>query len=68
MSLELTNSKGVDIANELAVPLVRAGFPIYVRFDYQKKPIVGYRGAELLIYDIPNAILDCQYPDDRTQQ
>ena len=50
------------------IPLVRAGSPIYDRFGYQKKPIVGYRGAELLLYDVANAILDYQYPDDRTQQ
>jgi len=31
----------MDIANEVGVPLVRAGFPIYDRFCYQKKPIVG---------------------------
>ena len=40
----------------------------YDRFGYQKKPIVGCRGAELLFYDIANAILDYQYPGDRTQQ
>jgi nitrogenase molybdenum-iron protein beta chain len=68
LDLIIGHSKGVDIANEIGVPLVRAGFPIYDRFGYQKKPIVGYRGAELLLYDIANAILDYQYPDDRTQQ
>ena len=47
-------SKGVDTANGIGVPLMRAGFPIYDRFGYQKRPIVGYRGVELLLYDIAN--------------
>lgn len=68
LDLIIGHSKGKDIASELDVPLVRAGFPVYDRFGYQKKPIVGYRGAELLLYDIVNAILDYRYPDDRTQQ
>ncbi|MEW6172643.1 MAG: nitrogenase component 1 [Bacillota bacterium] len=68
LDLIIGNSKGVDIARELEVPIVRAGFPIYDRFGYQKRPIVGYRGAELLLYEIANAVLDYRYPDDRTQQ
>ena len=68
LDLIIGHSKGVDIANELAVPLVRAGFPIYDRFGYHKKATVGYRGAERLLCDIVNAVLDYEYPDDRTQQ
>ncbi|MGD0153819.1 MAG: nitrogenase component 1 [Thermacetogeniaceae bacterium] len=68
LDLIIGNSKGIDISRELEVPLVRVGFPIYDRFGYQKRPIVGYRGAELLLYEIVNAILDFRYPDDRTQQ
>ncbi|MDI6710068.1 MAG: nitrogenase component 1 [Bacillota bacterium] len=68
LDLIIGNSKGVDIARELDVPLVRVGFPVYDRFGYQKRPIVGYRGAELLLYEIVNAMLDHRYPDDRTQQ
>ncbi len=68
LELIIGHSKLVDIANELAVPLMRAGFPIYDRFGYQKKSIVGYRGAESFLYEIVNAIMDYQYTDDRTQQ
>ncbi|MDH7578589.1 MAG: nitrogenase component 1 [Bacillota bacterium] len=68
LDLIIGHSKGVDIARELEVPLVRVGFPIYDRFGYQKRPVVGYRGAELLLYEIANEILDYRYPDDRTQQ
>ena len=64
----LGHSKGVDIAKELDVPLVRFGFPVYDRFGYQKRPILGYRGAELFLNNIINTILDYKYPDDRTQQ
>jgi nitrogenase molybdenum-iron protein beta chain len=68
LDLILGHSKGVDISKELEVPLVRVGFPIYDRFGYQKKAIVGYRGGERLLYEMANEILDYQYPDDRTQQ
>ncbi|ADI02869.1 nitrogenase component 1 [Syntrophothermus lipocalidus] len=68
IDLILGHSKGVDISRELEIPLVRVGFPIYDRFGYQKKPVVGYRGAELLLYEIVNELLDYRYPDDRTQQ
>lgn len=68
LDLILGNSKAVDISRELQVPLVRVGFPIYDRFGYQKRPIVGYRGGEMLLAEIVNSMLDYQYPDDRTQQ
>jgi nitrogenase molybdenum-iron protein beta chain len=68
LDLIMGNSKCVDISKELEVPLLRFGFPIYDRFGYQKKAILGYRGGERLLYEIANEILDYQYPDDRTQQ
>lgn len=68
LSMVIGNSKGVDIAAECGVPLVRVGFPIYDRFGYQKKPIVGYRGGELLLYEIVNTIMGHHYPDTQLQQ
>lgn len=68
LDLVIGNSKAVDIAKELQIPLVRVGFPIYDRFGYQKRAIVGYRGGEILLADIVNSILGYQYPDDRTHQ
>ncbi|HHW44677.1 MAG TPA: nitrogenase, partial [Desulfotomaculum sp.] len=68
LDLIIGNSKAVDISRELQVPLVRVGFPIYDRFGYQKRPIVGYRGGEILLAEIVNSILGHQYPDDRTHQ
>ena len=68
VSLIIGNSKGVDIAKELEVPLVRAGLMVWDRVGYQKRPIVGYRGGEFLLADVVNSLLDFKYPDDRTQQ
>ncbi|BCV20474.1 nitrogenase component 1 [Moorella sp. Hama-1] len=68
VDLVIGNSRAVDIAKELQVPLVRVGFPIYDRFGYQKRAVVGYRGGEVLLAEIVNSILGYQYPDDRTHQ
>ncbi|OAT87057.1 nitrogenase component 1 [Desulfotomaculum copahuensis] len=68
LDLIIGNSKAVDIAKELQVPLVRTGFPVYDRFGYQKRAVVGYRGGEILLTEIVNSILGYQYPDDRTHQ
>jgi nitrogenase molybdenum-iron protein beta chain len=68
LSLIIGHSKGVDIAAECGVPLIRAGFPIYDRFGYQKKSIVGYRGGERLLYEIVNTIMGHHYPDSQLQQ
>ncbi|MCL0050109.1 hypothetical protein M1M87_01715 [Thermodesulfovibrionales bacterium] len=64
----LGHSKRVDIAKEIDVPFVRFGFPVYDRFGYQKRPVLGYQGAELFLTNIVNAMLDHTYPDDRTHQ
>ncbi len=68
LDLVIGHSKGADIAAECGVPLIRVGFPVYDRFGYQKKAIVGYRGGELLLYEIVNALMSHQYPIDRVQQ
>jgi nitrogenase molybdenum-iron protein beta chain len=68
LSLIIGHSKGADIAAECGVPLIRAGFPIYDRFGYQKKSIVGYRGGEHLLYEIVNTIMGHHYPDSQLQQ
>jgi Nitrogenase molybdenum-iron protein, alpha and beta chains len=68
LNLIIGHSKGVDIAAECGVPLIRAGFPIYDRFGYQKKSIVGYRGSELLLYEIVNTIMGHHYPAAQLEQ
>lgn len=52
------HSKGYKIASKLAVPLVRVGFPIHDRFGAQRTLHVGYRGAQMLLDRIVNAILE----------
>ncbi|GAW93887.1 nitrogenase component 1 [Calderihabitans maritimus] len=68
VDLIIGNCKGIDIARELEVPLIRVGLMVWDRVGYQKRPVVGYRGGEFLLAEIANAILDYKYPDDRTQQ
>jgi len=68
VDLILGNSKGVEIAKDAAVPLVRIGFPVYDRVGGFRRPILGYRGALNLMDQIINSILDYNYPSDRLQQ
>ena len=37
---------------------VRVGFPLFDRHHLHKRPIIGYRGAENLLTDIVNTVLD----------
>ena len=43
---------------EFEVPLIRLGFPIFDRHHLHKRTILGYAGAENLLTDIVNMILD----------
>ncbi len=52
------HSKGYRLARKLGVPLVRVGFPIHDRFGGQRTLHVGYRGAQMLLDRIVNAILE----------
>ena len=52
------HSKGYGISKKLNVPLVRVGFPIHDRFGGQRILHVGYRGAQVLLDRVINAILD----------
>ena len=36
----------------------RVGFPLFDRHHLHKRPIIGYRGAENLLTDIVNTVLD----------
>ena len=57
------NSKGYRVARELAVPLVRVGFPIHDRFGAQRILHYGYRGTQELFDRIVNALLDKKQDD-----
>jgi nitrogenase molybdenum-iron protein NifN len=52
------HSKGYKVAAKLGVPLVRVGFPIHDRFGAQRILHVGYRGAQMLLDRLVNAVLD----------
>ena len=50
-------SKGYGVARELAVPLIRAGFPIHDRIGGQRILHLGYRGAQQLFDAVTNTLL-----------
>ncbi len=52
------HSKGYSLSTKLGVPLVRVGFPIHDRFGGHRTLHVGYRGAQMLLDRIVNAILE----------
>jgi len=56
--LLIGNSKGYHLARKWGVPLVRVGFPVHDRFGAQRTLHTGYRGAQTLLDNIINAILE----------
>jgi nitrogenase molybdenum-iron protein NifN len=56
--LMIGNSKGYRLARDLQVPLLRVGFPIHDRFGAQRVLHVGYRGTQVLLDRIVNAVLE----------
>jgi nitrogenase molybdenum-iron protein NifN len=57
------HSKGYHLAARLGVPLIRVGFPIHDRFGGQRILHLGYRGAQTLLDNIVNAILEKKQKD-----
>jgi nitrogenase molybdenum-iron protein beta chain len=66
--LVLGNSKAKDVADDLKVPLVRFGFPVYDRVGTYRYPIVGYNGSIYLLDQMINAILGHDYDDNKLHQ
>jgi nitrogenase molybdenum-iron protein NifN len=58
--LLIGNSKGYHLARRWGVPLIRVGFPIHDRFGGHRTRHVGYRGAQVLLDRIVNAVLEDQ--------
>lgn len=56
--LVIGNSKGMYIARNLDIPLVRAGFPIHDHFGAQRLLHVGYRGTHDLFDRVVNTLID----------
>jgi nitrogenase molybdenum-iron protein NifN len=61
--LMVGHSKGYTLAGKLGVPLVRVGFPIHDRFGGQRILHTGYRGAQMLLDRIVNALLEKDQED-----
>jgi nitrogenase molybdenum-iron protein NifN len=56
--LLIGHSKGYHLAKRWQVPLVRVGFPIHDRFGGPRILHLGYRGAQGLLDQIVNAMLE----------
>lgn len=56
VDLIMGHSKGRYIAIDHKIPMVRVGFPTFDRAGLWKKPVIGYRGAEILADTIANTL------------
>ena len=54
--LLVTNSHGADLARQLGIPLLRAGFPLYDCFGGFARRWIGYPGSRQILFDIANLI------------
>ncbi|MFH1152665.1 MAG: nitrogenase component 1 [Pseudomonadota bacterium] len=52
------SSKGYSTARKLKIPLVRVGFPIHDRVGGSRILHIGYRGAQRLMDDLVNTLLE----------
>ncbi|MDR3233293.1 MAG: hypothetical protein LBT46_06485 [Planctomycetaceae bacterium] len=62
----LGNSKGLYLARELNVPLVRCGFPIHDRIGGHRILHLGYRGALNLFERICNTLIEAKQSREKT--
>jgi nitrogenase molybdenum-iron protein beta chain len=58
VDLLLGPSNAKFLWRDTRTPLVRVGFPLFDRHHLHKRAIIGYRGAENLLTDIVNTVLD----------
>jgi nitrogenase molybdenum-iron protein NifN len=58
--LIIGNSKGYHLARKWGVPLIRVGFPIHDRFGGHRILILGYRGAQSLLDNIINTVIEAK--------
>jgi nitrogenase molybdenum-iron protein NifN len=52
--LLIANSHGVESAQRLGIPLLRAGFPQYDILGGYQKTWIGYRGTRQTLFDLAN--------------
>ncbi|MES9812522.1 MAG: nitrogenase iron-molybdenum cofactor biosynthesis protein NifN [Candidatus Thiodiazotropha sp.] len=55
--LLIANSHGVESAQRLGIPLLRAGFPQYDTLGGYQKTWIGYRGTRQTLFDLANIML-----------
>ena len=58
--LLITNSHGVESAERLGIPLLRAGFPQYDLLGGYQKAWIGYRGTRQTLFDLANIMLSLE--------
>ncbi|MGC1952829.1 MAG: nitrogenase iron-molybdenum cofactor biosynthesis protein NifN [Gammaproteobacteria bacterium] len=54
--LVIGSSHAVQTAAALGVPLLRAGFPQYDWFGAASRSLIGYRGSQLLLFELANLL------------
>jgi nitrogenase molybdenum-iron protein NifN len=57
------HSKGYALARKHGIPLVRVGFPIHDRIGGQRILHLGYRGAQVLLDRVTNAVIQRKQDD-----
>ena len=53
----IANSHGVESAQRLGIPLLRAGFPQYDTLGGYQKTWIGYRGTRQTLFELANMML-----------
>lgn len=61
--LLIGNSKGYPLAKKLNIPLIRVGFPIHDRIGGQRILHLGYQGAQRLLDQIVNTVIEKKQND-----
>lgn len=54
--LIIGNSHASQTATTLGLPLLRAGFPQYDWFGAASRSVIGYRGSQLLLFELANLL------------
>lgn len=58
--LLITNSHGVESAQRLGIPLLRAGFPQYDLLGGYQRTWIGYRGTRETLFQLANILLQLE--------
>ncbi len=61
--LVISNSHAVETARRLALPLLRAGFPLYDLIGGYQRLWVGYRGTRQTLFDLANLLVEHGHHD-----